>query len=253
MFTCEKLPILLIRTVTYAPFALRLLCGCFVAGAGQTIDRGTHHYLRWWPPDQGGTIYANPGNGFAVEDAVPFTLTAPNTTITGVNFWGGCYPAATCGAADVTLNFDTSSAGGPATLIQSFHVGGANQTATGSQIGGNPSFSECSYSASIAPLTLISGVQYFLGVGNDVGATNEWGMETTSAIGKGQDYSLNSFTTPGLTWQPIVENLAFSLTFDPAAVVVQISFGLTGGGLVCLMLLGYKVRRHRMSMAKSGY
>ena len=55
-------------------------------------------------PDQGGQIYSEaPG-----VVAMSFELTSGETDITGVNWWGGCYPSATstCGNTSPTFLVD---------------------------------------------------------------------------------------------------------------------------------------------------
>jgi hypothetical protein len=132
------------------------------------------------------------------------------TSVSDANWWGGCYPDKSCGSSpNFVLSFYNDSVEGPGTLIASFNVGGANQTATGNQIGGL--FAEYSYSATFAPVTLTSGTQYWFGISGTTGA-GTFGVETTSTAPTGSQLFTYGIDTPG-TWSPDEsEHLAFQLT-----------------------------------------
>jgi hypothetical protein len=160
-------------------------------------------------PDQFGTYYAD-ANSFFTMDASTFTLAAGSSTITDATWWGGCSPEGTCPAADFTLSFYTDVAGAPGALIQSYSVGGANQTLTGNSIGCviGGCFDEYIYTASFGPLTLAPGTTDFFAVGNNTGEIDTWGQETANAFApSGSHYQFG-----GGVWTPADSTLAFELS-----------------------------------------
>ena len=84
-------------------------------------------------PDQGGQIDSeNPGSAVAMS----FNLTS-DSTVTGVSWWGGCYPSVTCDPSpDFLINiWSNSSEGTPGSVLQSTTLLGVSQTATTNMIG----------------------------------------------------------------------------------------------------------------------
>jgi hypothetical protein len=195
-------------------------------------------------PDQGGVYYATNGiDGTPGAVAMPFTLSSA-TLINGVNFWGGCYPATNCGAANITLSAYSSTLAGPGTLLFSENFGSANQTATGLLIGGPSGFTEYSYSASFAAVLAPAGT-YYLGITN---ATNPglFGVETTSNPPVGAvDYQKLTASDP---FTPIVANLAFNLTFT-AAVPEPSSWAMMILGFAGVGFMAYRRKSKPALMA----
>src|ERR1700756_3649208 len=83
--------------------------GFHTAAAAVVFDAGA--------PDQGGTYYAdNSTDGTAGAVAIPITF-ATNTLVNGAIFWGGCYPATTCGSANLTLSDYSATSTGPGSFL----------------------------------------------------------------------------------------------------------------------------------------
>jgi hypothetical protein len=189
-------------------------------------------------PDQGGQIYSQPPD----LAAMTFELTPGETEITGVSWWGGCYPATTCGSSptfEITIWSDNS--GTPGTVLDTADVGASNQTATGNLIGGSSGWDEYSYSVSIPAVVLSADTTYFLGI-QETGAEpspGTWGWETTSSAPAGA--SLEWYTEG--SWGPLPETLAFELNGGPAPVPepTSASLALFGIGLVAFVA----IRRRR--------
>ncbi|HEX9169070.1 MAG TPA: PEPxxWA-CTERM sorting domain-containing protein, partial [Roseiarcus sp.] len=145
-----------------------------------------------------------------------------------------------CGSSpDFTVSFYTDSGGsGPATLITSFVVGAADQTATGNTIGSDPDFLEYSYSTSFALVTLTAGTTYWFTVQETAAEpSGTFGVETTSTAPAGSaTYSMGIFPAPP-TWHFQPETLAFNLTFtvpEPSTWAMML-LGFAGLGF-----LGYR-------------
>jgi len=192
------------------PSCVAAICLAALPGAGRAdtviYDNGA--------PDQFGTYNADANNLFTLDGST-FVLNPGSSTITGATWWGGCADEGRCPAGDFTIAFYTDNAGAPGTLIQSYSVGGANQTFTGNAIGcsiGN-CFDEYSYSASFGPLALTPGTTYFFAVGNDTGETDTWGQETADAFAAfGSHYQFD-----GTNWDPEYSTLAYQLLGPSAA------------------------------------
>lgn len=191
---------------------------------------------RWWiasvltaaviaavTPAKAAVVYdGGDPNGFGTffayspfEVAMSFSLENSANAVNGIQFWGGCSASGTCGtAADITLRFYESEGGAPGALINTIHVGNANQTATGGQIGLPipPAFNEYSYSATFATQTFTPGTRYFVSISNG-GSGLGFGVENTDSTAS-TDYQ--TFSGPGnFLSDPIGEN-AFKLTFTEA-------------------------------------
>lgn len=195
-------------------------------------------------PDQGGQIYSQlPGLA-----AMSFQLTPGETQITGVNWWGGCYPATTCGSSpDFELTIWSDNAGQPGTVQDFVFVGDGNQTATGNLIGGMSGWDEYSYGVSFGALTNLSAdTTYFLGIQEtESEPSGTWGWETTSSAPAGAFLEGNDGTTG---WTSLPETLAFELTGPAASTVPEpASLPLLGVGIVFLIALWQRSRRAHAS------
>jgi hypothetical protein len=193
---------------------LVIACGALLtvvgARAGVVYDNGG--------PNQYSSYYAD--SSYAItEVADPFMLGAGTTTIDGVNWWGTCVDPATsfsasCPTGDFTIDFFADSSGAPGTLLASYGVGDANQTATGNFIGGF--YTEYSYSAGISDPGLSAGTQYWLGISNSTDSSVIWAMETsTSGAVGGHDLLF-----PPSTWVGNPNDLAFNLTGPSSAPAI---------------------------------
>jgi len=192
-------------------------------------------------PNQGGTTYAESTLSFVA--AMNFTLPSGVSSVSDANWWGGCYPSTTCGSSpDFVLSFyqDSGTNSGPGTLITSFDVGGANQTATGNLIGG--SFDEYAYSATFAPVLLTPGTEYWFGITGTTGA-GQFGVEQTSSAPAGsQLYTLGIYSST--VWHLEVEQGAFELTAVPEpSTWAMMLLGFAG--------IGYAGYRKRLALASA--
>ena len=98
----------------------------------------------------------------------------------GVEWWGACVALPDpCGASQqLTVDIYTDSAGLPGTLVASYSAGTANQTASGTNIGGVGS-PEYQYSIAFAPLALNAGQTYWLAIGDTTTTVlQQWGWST---------------------------------------------------------------------------
>ncbi|HTW65895.1 MAG TPA: PEP-CTERM sorting domain-containing protein [Bryobacteraceae bacterium] len=202
-------------------------------------------------PDQGGQIYSEaPG-----VVAMSFELTSGETDITGVNWWGGCYPSATstCGNTSPTFLVDiwSDNGGTPDMVLDSDIVFDANQSATGNLISGPGGWDEYSYSAAIQEVTNLSaGTTYFLSIQETAGEPSGlWGWETTSSAPPGA--FLESYDPSEGTWSGLPEQLAFNLTGPPAAVPEPTSLPLLCTGILFSIALWQRSRRSRATGGRS--
>jgi hypothetical protein len=203
--------------------------GSYPAAAAVVFDAGA--------PDLGGVYYAdNATDGTAGAVAIPITF-ASNTLVNGANFWGGCYPATTCGSANITLSVYSATSSGPGSLLLTENFGSANQTATGKLIGGSGGFDEYAYSVSFSPILAPAGI-YYLAISDDP-SSGRFGVETTSNPPLGAvDYQKLTSTDPFGT---IPANLALDLTYT-AAVPEPSTWAMMIIGFLGLGWLSYRQR-----------
>jgi len=184
-------------------------------------------------PDHGGFLYSDTNNGFITASAEDFVLSSGASTVGGATWWGACAQPADCSSASFTVDFYTNASGQPGSLIQSYSVGDANRTATGSLIAGT--FTEYEYSTTFAPLVLSPGVSYWVAFVNSTpGGT--WGWETTSAgDGDGHAYfekPLGAWGTDPGFGPYLAQDLAYNLTApDTTPVPEPATLSFLGLGL----------------------
>jgi hypothetical protein len=187
-------------------------------------------------PDQGGQIVAQ--SPFPL--AMTFALDAAADVVTDAHWWGGCFPATTCGdTPDFTLTFYADDSGKPGTVLHTVDVGTAHQAATGAVIGPptTPQWDEYAYSASFGPFAFTPGTQYWFGItqNNPEPQGGIFGVETTSSAPSGA-----MTATFGLIvsdqWFILPEQMAFNLTNDALAVPEPGTLVLLGGALASLGL-----------------
>jgi hypothetical protein len=190
------------------------------AQAGTIYDGGT--------PDQGGQIYSQVPGGVT---AMNFTLSS-NETLTGVNWWGGCYPSTTCGSSpSFQITIYSNSAGFPGSALDTASVGGGTQTATGNLIGGAMGWDEYSYTAGVSAFALTGGTEYWLQIQETAAEpAGTWGWETTSSAPAGSQ--LVGVDSDGIPID-LPEDLAFQLLGSPTTAPVPEPFTLSlfGAGL----------------------
>jgi len=193
------------RTVTLLFAGMLLMTGIRMAGADVIIyDAGG--------PNQNSFYFGDTTYPYTAA-ADSFTLQDGASTVTDAHWWGACVTSDgtnTCPAGDFTLGFYTDDAGVPGSLIQSYSVGNANQTATGNFIGVGADFTEYSYAAVFAPLVLTPGENYWFAVSNTTDwPTVAWGMEGTGSPFGGGHYQ---YSADEAAWTAVNEDLAFNLT-----------------------------------------
>jgi len=161
------------------------------------------------------------------EAAESFTLSDGAHTLNDVHWWGICLES-TCPAGNFTVSFYNDNGGLPGTLIESFALGNANQTATGSFLFGGDS-PEYAYSTEIPELILAPGTRYWLGISNLFSFDGVWAWEWTN---QGGVFASQAEGLSG-TWHAEVWNLAFFLTGPVTAAVPEpASLALLGSSLL---------------------
>jgi hypothetical protein len=200
-------------------------------------------------PDQGGIYYADAGIGFS--DAMSFSL-SPGITVTGANWWGGCYSPSsgggTCGGSQFELTIWSNNMGSPGSVVDFMPVLGAvNETATGNLIGGSSGYPEYSYNATFTLATpLTAGTEYWFVI--QQAATEPsgfWGDETTSNAPAGEQLQQNQ----GAGFMPQDANASFQLTGTQAATPLPAALPLFATGLGALGLLGWRRKRKAAAIA----
>lgn len=117
-----------LRSLRFSSIALCVILAAWLTPASADV------IYEGGAPDQGGQIFSELPDAAAMT----FQLAPGETDITGVNWWGGCYPATTCGSSpffEITIWSDNS--GVPGSVLDFAPVGDGNQTATGNLIGGH--------------------------------------------------------------------------------------------------------------------
>jgi hypothetical protein len=184
--------------------------------------------------------------------AEEFSLGAGSSTISDVHWWGGCnandggiLTGSTCPAGDFTLTFfNDSGSNSPGTPIISYHVGNADQTATGLIIAARGQ-TEYSYSANIPHLPLTPGTEYWLGISDTTTTSFVWGWEFTTQ-GTGDAYQFCNIptgcsATDTFGWHARSNELAFNLTGVPEPA----SVALLGAGVIVLALIFWRRRKSK--------
>ncbi len=169
--------------------------------------------------------------------AMSFTLQPGTNLLSGVNWWGGCGPATTCGGSSDFVIAILDSGGN---AIAAADVGTANQTATGNTIGG--SWAEYAYSLTFPAVTLPAGVPLWFAITEVAAEPNSgvWGIETTSSAPGGQMAASIGVTSADWTLLHD-EQLAFNLI---GPVVPESStWAMMIAGFVGLGWMGYARRR----------
>jgi PEP-CTERM motif-containing protein len=204
------------------------------ADAGIIFDNGG--------PDQNAAFFADTTSTYSISIAADDFTLSTSSTISGVNWWGWCGssgggPNSSCPTGDFTLYFYNDSSGTPGTVIQSYSVGNANQTATSNIPAG---YQEYSYSATISPDLVLAAGTYWLGISNTTDPSYLWMWETSSTSDPGGVYSYCQAApcTP-LGWELSgpTSDLAFNLTGPTgqgSAVPEPASLAIIGAGLLGL-------------------
>jgi hypothetical protein len=198
-------------------------------------------------PDQGGDIYSE----LPAVAAMSFQLAPGETDIAGINWWGDCFSATTCGSSpffNVTIWSDNS--GLPGSVLDFVPISDGNQTATGNLVGGMGGVDEYSYSASIPEITNLSaGTTYFLEIQETESepSPGSWGWETTSSAPSGA--FLEWFD--GTNWNNQPQQLAFEFTGPASAVPEPTSLPLLCTGILFSIALWQRSRRSRAIGARS--
>jgi len=217
--------------------------GIIVSGAALLASVGSNATVIYdgGAPDQGGQIYAQSPNPVAMT----FTLAPGSTTANDAHWWGGCFPATTCGGSpDFTITFYNNASGAPGSIITSFDVGSANQTATGLVIGPptTAQWDEYSYGVSFADLSFSANTTYWFGITENLAEpSGTWGLETTSSAPAGEGAASFGLIVPN-QWST-VGSLAFQLTDSVVAVPEPGSLLLFGAGLAGCLLLSMRERQ----------
>ena len=225
---------------TIAAAAILAIAGVASASADVVYNGGT--------PDQGGIYYADAAIGFS--DAMSFTL-SPGATVTGANWWGGCFSPSSgtgaCGGSEFQLSIWSDNKGSPGSVVDFMPVLGAvNETATGNQIGG--AFPEYSYNATFTLSTPLAANTLYWFVIQQIASepSGFWGDETTSNAPPGQQFQQNL----GAGFVPLVgTNLSFQLTGNLAATPLPAALPLFVTGLGGLGLLGWRRKRRAQAVS----
>jgi hypothetical protein len=195
-------------------------------------------------PDQAGTLYAQAPAAVAMR----FTLQPGSAVVTDAHWWGGCFPATTCGnSPDFTLGYITDNSGSPGSVIVEVNFGAANQTATGNVIGGAGGYDEYSYNVMSPPFTgLTAGTPYWFFIQETAAEPGGglWGAETTSTAPAGQLAAQFDVLSPD-AWTIMPEQLAFNLTFT--AVPEPSTWAMMILGFAGLGFAGYRQARRSLA------
>lgn len=196
-------------------------------------------------PDQGGVYYASePVINYS--DAMSFSL-SPGATVTGANWWGGCYSptsgGGSCSGSQFILTIWSNNMGTPGSVVDTMNVLGAvNETPTGALIGGSGGYPEYSYSASFSLATpLTADTMYWFDV-QEIATepAGFWGDETTSTAPAGEQLVQNQDGT----WVPLPgTNLSFQLTGNLSATPLPSALPLFATGLGAMGFFGWRRKR----------
>jgi hypothetical protein len=221
------------KSLKYA-FATAVTSACFglsPVSAAVIYDGGS--------PDQSGTIYSEAPDYAAMS----FTLTS-GATITGVNWWGDCFSATTCGSSPVfQIDIWTNNSGVPGTVLDFVPAGTGNQTATGKTITGG--YDEYSYSVGIPSFALAPGT-YFLSIQEtEAEPAGNWSWEQTGSAPAGAYLEWYD----GSAYQSLPEQLAFQLTGPAATTPIPAALPLFITGLGAMGVFGWRRKRKSGAIA----
>lgn len=211
------------RTLAFLSAAFVALLTALPASASSIIyDNGAPSQIRGYNSDAD-LDFTISADDFVLQTTGPMV-------ITDAHWWGGCNPSPCSSDQEFTLFFyeNSSAFDQPGSVIQSFTVGTANQTATGNEF---DETTEYAYSAIFAPLTLAANTRYWFGVQNSSGA-GTWRWEITGPeIGGGHD----SLQGSSGVWFQFQADLAFNLTGEPVEAPEPGSLLLLGCGAFGLL------------------
>lgn len=234
---------LFMRWAKLRPLRFSGLASCIIVAASLAPASADVIY-NGGAPDQGGQIYSElPGSA-----AMSFELSPGETEITGVEWWGGCYPSTTCGSGTFEISIWTDDSGTPGTVVDFAPVGDGNQAATGNMIQGSSGWDEYEYSAGFGAFTNLSAdTTYFLVIQEtEAEPSGTWGWETTSSAPAGAFLEGNDGTDG---WTSLPETLAFELTGPTSAVPEPATLPLLGTGMVFLIVVWQRSRRSCAAIA----
>ena len=173
-----------------------------------------------------GTLQQSIADNFAVGTA------GPTYGITGLVFWGGYFPENLPNPVDdFTLTFYNDAGGFPGAVVDSrSHIEATSRVATGIVLFGVDEY-VFTFDFSASPIVVSTTGSYWIEIFNNSTASSNFFWETGNLdVTHGIAGSLFAFETPGITWNPLGDDMSILISGDDAVPVELVSFEATTNG-----------------------
>ena len=190
------------------------------------VTNGVNGYFSDSDCQSCGTLQQSIADNFAVATA------GPTYGITGLVFWGGYFPENIPNPIDdFTITVYTDAGGFPGTVVDSrTHIEADSRSTTGIILFGVDEY-VFTFDFSASPIMVSTTGSYWIEIFNNSTASSNFFWETGNLDGThGIAGSAFAFETPGITWNPLGDDMSILISGDDAVPVELASFEATING-----------------------